>query len=124
LDSSSQYDLAVPSTYYVNKMRKEGLLAPIDHSKLSGFANLDPTLINLNIDPDNAYSVPYLWGTTGIAVNADKIDPETISSWADLWREEFKGRVMLTNDVREVFHIGLRTLGYSGNSTKPEEIEA
>src|SRR5690606_11503197 len=37
LDSSSQYDLAVPSTYYVNKMRKEGLLAPIDHSKLSGF---------------------------------------------------------------------------------------
>lgn len=124
LDSSSQYDLAVPSTYYVNKMRKEGLLAPIDHSKLSGFANLDPTLINLNIDPDNAYSVPYLWGTTGIAVNADKIDPETISSWADLWREEFKGRVMLTNDVREVFHIGLRILGYSGNSTNPEEIEA
>jgi spermidine/putrescine transport system substrate-binding protein len=124
LDSSSQYDLAVPSTYYVNKMRNEDLLAPIDRSKLSGFANLDPTLINLDIDPDNAYSVPYLWGTTGLAINAAVIDPETVTGWADLWREEFKGRVMLTNDVREVFHVGLHILGFSGNTTNAEEIEA
>jgi spermidine/putrescine transport system substrate-binding protein len=124
LDSSSQYDLAVPSTYYVNKMRNEGLLAPIDRNKLTGFDNLDPTLINLDIDPDNAYSVPYLWGTTGLAVNAEVVDPDTVTGWADLWREEFKGRVMLTNDVREVFHVGLHILGFSGNTTNPEEIEA
>ena len=124
LDGSSQYDLAVPSTYYVNKMRNEGLLAPIDRSKLTGFENLDNTLVNLDIDPGNAYSVPYLWGTTGLAVNADKVDPTSVTGWADLWREDFAGRVMLTNDVREVFHIGLRLLGFSGNSTNPAEIEA
>lgn len=40
LDDSSQYDLAVPSTYYVNKMRKEDLLMEIDHSQIEGFDNL------------------------------------------------------------------------------------
>ena len=124
LDSSSHYDLAVPSTYYVNKMRNEGLLAPIDHSKLSNFDNLDPSLINLNIDPDNAYSVPYLWGTTGLAVVADRVDPAEVTRWEDLWREDFAGRVMMTNDMREVFHVGLRVLGYSGNTRNPDEIEA
>ncbi|MEE4251052.1 MAG: extracellular solute-binding protein [Alcanivoracaceae bacterium] len=124
LDESSQYDLAVPSTYYVNKMRNEGLLAPIDHSKLAGFDNIDPTLVNLDIDPGNQFSVPYLWGTTGLAVNADAIDPAQVTSWADLWKEEYQGRIMMMNDVREVFHVGLRVLGYSANSTNPEEIEA
>jgi spermidine/putrescine transport system substrate-binding protein len=124
LDESSQYDLAVPSTYYVNKMRNEGLLAPIDRSKLSGFDNIDSTLVNLDIDPGNQYSVPYLWGTTGIAVNGDAIDPATVTSWADLWKPEYQGRIMMMNDVREVFHVGLRVLGYSANSTNPEEIEA
>ena len=124
LDESSQYDLAVPSTYYVNKMRNEGLLAPIDHSKLAGFDNIDPTLVNLDIDPGNQYSVPYLWGTTGMAVNADAIDPTQVTSWADLWKPEFQGRIMMMNDVREVFHVGLRVLGYSANTKNPEEIEA
>ncbi|MEE4249596.1 MAG: extracellular solute-binding protein, partial [Alcanivoracaceae bacterium] len=124
LDESSQYDLAVPSTYYVNKMRNEGLLAPIDYSQLAGFDNIDPTLVNLEIDPGNQYSVPYLWGTTGLAVNAAAIDPAQVTSWADLWKEEYQGRIMMMNDVREVFHVGLRVLGYSANSTNPEEIEA
>jgi spermidine/putrescine transport system substrate-binding protein len=46
-----------------------------------------------------------------------------VTAWADLWDERFQGRVMLTNDMREVFHVGLRVLGYSGNSTDPKEIE-
>lgn len=47
LDDSGQYDLALPSTYYVNKMRKEGLLEKINHEKLEGFEKLDPELTNL-----------------------------------------------------------------------------
>lgn len=123
LDDSAQYDLAVPSTYYVNKMRKEGLLTPIDHTRLEGFDQLDPELVDLNIDPDNAYSVPYLWGTTGLAYDATDIDGQP-TAWADLWDDGYAGRIVLTNDMREVFHVGLRVLGYSGNSTNPEEIEA
>jgi spermidine/putrescine transport system substrate-binding protein len=124
LDSNNSYDLAVPSTYYVSKMRREGLLAKIDKSRLKNFGNLDEKLINQPFDPDNSYSVPYLWGSTGIAVNTDKVKPGTISKWRDLWKPEFKDRLLLTNDTREVFHMALRVLGYSGNDTDPVHIEA
>lgn len=123
LEGSGDYDLAVPSTYYVNKMRKEGLLERIDHGKLRGFDNLDPELVNQEFDENNAYSVPYLWGTTGLAYDSGDLDGDNITAWADLWNDDYQGRVMLTNDMREVFHIGLRVLGYSGNSTNPDEIE-
>lgn len=122
LDDNSQYDLAVPSTYYVNRMRKEDLLMEIDHSQIEGFDNLDPELVDQSFDRGNAYSVPYLWGTTGLAIDADSVDPDEVTGWADLWDEQYEGEVMLTNDMREVFHVGLRVLGYSGNSTDPDEI--
>lgn len=122
LDDSSQYDLAVPSTYYVNKMRKEGLLTEVDHNQIEGFDNLDPELVDQSFDKDNAYSVPYLWGTTGLAIDSDAVEEGDVTGWADLWDEQYEGQVMLTNDMREVFHVGLRVLGYSGNSTDPDEI--
>lgn len=123
LDESAAYDLAVPSTYYVSKMRNEGLLMPIDQSKIGGFDQVDPELVGLDIDPENQYSVPYLWGTTGIGVDTADIEGEPVTAWEDLWDERFEGRVILTNDMREVFHMGLRVLGYSGNSTDPKQIE-
>jgi spermidine/putrescine transport system substrate-binding protein len=124
VDEKNSYDLAVPSTYYVSKMRREGLLAPIDKSRLKNFGHLDPKLVNQPFDPDNQYSVPYLWGSTGIAVNTDKVKADAVSKWADLWKPEFKDRLMMTNDMREVFHVGLRVLGYSGNDTDAAHIEA
>lgn len=123
MDGSGDYDLALPSTYYVNRMRKEGMLEKIDHNQIDGLDRLDPELTNLDIDPDNNYSIPYLWGTTGLAYDANDVDGDQVTAWADLWKDEYEGRVMLTNDMREVFHVGLRVLGYSGNSTDPEEIE-
>jgi len=123
LDDSAAYDLAVPSTYYVSKMRNEGLLMPIDRSKIKGFDQLDPELINLDIDKGNEYSVPYMWGTTGLGVDTAAVNGEPVTAWADLWDERFNGRVILTNDMREVFHLALRVLGYSGNSTDPQQIK-
>lgn len=120
----NSYDLVVPSTYYVSKMRKEGLLAKIDKSRLANFKQLDPRLLDRAFDPGNEHSVPYLWGSTGIALNTGKVRRGSVTRWADLWRAEFRDRLLLTNDMREVFHVGLRVLGYSGNSTDPKEIEA
>src|SRR5690606_40017943 len=88
--------LPISSTYYVNKMRQENLLQKIDKSKLTNFKNLDKKLLDGSYDPDNEYSVPYLWGTTGLAVNAAEIDPSQVTSWADLWKPEYKGQVLLT----------------------------
>lgn len=118
------YDLVVPSTYYVAKMRKEGMIQKIDKNKLSNFSNLDPAMLNKPFDPNNDYSIPYIWGATAIGVNSDVIDPKTITSWADLWKPEYKNSLLLTDDAREVFQVALRKLGYSGNTTDPKEIEA
>ncbi len=77
------YDLVVPSTYFIAKMSKEGMLQKIDQSKLTNFKNLDPNLIHKEFDPNNDYSVPYIWGATGIGINGEAVDPQSVTSWAD-----------------------------------------
>ncbi|PTO94820.1 spermidine/putrescine ABC transporter substrate-binding protein PotD, partial [Vibrio sp. 10N.286.45.A3] len=68
------YDLVVPSTYFVSKMRKEGMLQELDKTKLSHFADLDPNYLDKPFDPSNNYSIPYIWGATGIGINSDMLD--------------------------------------------------
>jgi spermidine/putrescine transport system substrate-binding protein len=124
LMNAGGYDLVFPSTYFVNRMRREGLLAALDKSRLPHLKHLDPTLLDKPYDPGNTYSLPYLWGTTAIGVNAAMVDPATVKSWRDLWRPEFKGRVMLSDDLRDVFGMALRILGHSANTTREDQIEA
>jgi spermidine/putrescine transport system substrate-binding protein len=118
------YDIIVPSGYYVSKMSKEGLISRIDHSKLANFKHLDPNLLNKNYDPGNAYSIPYLWGSTGIGVNTEEIPYDSIKSWKDLWDPKFKNSLLLLDDMRDIFHIALVQLGYSTNTTNEAEIKA
>ncbi|MGF1873527.1 extracellular solute-binding protein [Photobacterium indicum] len=117
------YDLVVPSTYFVAKMRDEGMLQKIDKSKLTNFDELDENYLNKPFDPNNDYSMPHVVAMTGLAVNTDMYDPADFDSWADLWDPKFKGQLMLMDDTREVFHIALRKLGYSGNTTDPKQID-
>ena len=65
-----------------------------------------------------------MWGSTGIAVNTDEISKDNVRSWQDLWKPEFKGKLLLQDDLREVFHMALRIKGFSGNTTDPKEIGA
>ena len=116
------YDLVVPSTYYVDRMRREGLLQKIDKTRLSNFGNLNPRLLNQPYDPNNDYSIPYLWGTTGIAIDTKVIEPQKVTAWADLWDPAYKNKLLLLNDLREVFAMGLKVLGHSVNSTDETEI--
>ena len=118
------YDLVVPSTYFVAKMRNEGMIQKIDKSKLSNFHNLDPNLLNKPFDPNNDYSIPYIWGATAIGVNTDAMDAKSVTSWADLWKPQYKQSLLLTDDAREVFQMALRKLGYSGNTRDAKEINA
>lgn len=118
------YDIVVPSTYFIEMMHKDGLLAKIDRSKLTNYANLDPRVLHQPFDPKNEFSVPYMWGNTGLMVNRKAADPATITSWSDLHRPEFKGGVILSDDMRDTFGIALKALGHSVNSTNEAEIKA
>jgi len=117
------YDVVVPSTYLVSRMRDEGLIQPIMRERLKNFQTLNPALLNRSYDPDNTYSVPYLWGSTGIGLNTSKLNPENFKSWYNLWSSQLRGRLLLTDDLREVFHMALKINGHSTNSINPDEIK-
>jgi spermidine/putrescine transport system substrate-binding protein len=87
------YDIVVPSAEYVSRMAGEGLLADIDKGRLPNLANLDETFRNLSYDPDNAHSVPYMWGTTGIAVNTAMVPEGQVTGYADLWNPALAGKL-------------------------------
>ncbi|BAH83215.1 extracellular solute-binding protein [Candidatus Ishikawella capsulata] len=121
---NNSYDLIVPSTYFISKMRKEGMLIKIDKSQLSNFKYLDNRLLNKSFDPNNLYSIPYIWGVTTIAINNKAMNASDISSWADLWSAKYKKSLLLIDDAREVFQIALKKLGFSGNTRDSEQIKA
>lgn len=117
------YDLVVPSSYYVERMAKQKMLQPLDKTKITNLNNLDPTLLKKHFDPDNSFSLPYLWGTTGIVVNTNFFPHANITKWADLWQPQYNNQLMLLDDMREVFSMALLTLGYSINDTNPQHIK-
>lgn len=117
------YDVIIPSDYFVDKMRKEGMLQQIDKSQLPNFKNLNPQLLNRAYDPGNQYSVPYLWGTIGIVVNDKFYDPKTITKWSDFWQPQYNNKLLLLDDMRAVFGMTLMSLGYPINDTNPDHIK-
>jgi spermidine/putrescine-binding protein len=123
----SGYDIIVPSDYTVEILIRQGLLAKLDLSKIPNAQNISPRFRNLYYDPQNRYSIPYLWGTTGIGYNAQKIETAP-TSWADLFEpsrlERYKNRVSMLDDPREAIGAALKYLGYSVNSTDPHALAA
>jgi spermidine/putrescine transport system permease protein len=116
------YDLVVPSDYMVEILIRQGLLAKLDKSRLpNAWANVEPRFLGLPFDPHNDYSVPYAWGTTGLAYRADLVK-ENVASWSAVFDPRFAGHILLLDDTREVFGMALKKLGYSLNSTNAEEI--
>ena len=120
----SNYDLVFPSEPYVAKLAQENLLAPLDHQKIRGLENLDPMLLNHTFDPNNRYSLPYFWGTTGIMYNAKVFSKDEVDTWAKLWAPKMKDQVMLIDAPRESIGMGLQALGYSENDHDPAHIQA
>ena len=120
----SNYDLVFPSEPYVAKLAQENLLAPLDHQKIRGLENLDPMLLNHAFDPNNRYSLPYFWGTTGIMYNAKVFSKDEVDTWAKLWAPKMKDQVMLIDAPRESIGMGLQALGYSENDHNPAHIQA
>jgi spermidine/putrescine transport system substrate-binding protein len=118
-----EYDVVVPSTYFVELLREEKLIRPLDRSRINNLRHLDPALLNQAYDPENAYSIPYMCGIMGLAYNAKYVKPETLTSWKDLLRPEFKGKIILTDDLRDAFGLALLAQGHSVNSVNPEEIK-
>lgn len=125
LQDGSKFDVIVPSDYTTQRMREEGLLQKIDHSKIPNYENIIPSLKGRHMDPDNEYSVPYFWGNVGILYNKNTVDRKDLETqgWNILMNEKYKGKLFFYDSERDAFMIALKAQGFSMNTTDDEELQ-
>jgi len=123
LAGSGLYDIIFPSSYQISMMAQRGMLLPLDKSKLPNVAaHFADTYTSVILNPEMTYNVPYAITFTGIAYRKDKTGDAEIS-WSSFDNPAFKGRSSLLNDFRETIGAGLKSLGYSLNSTNVTELQ-
>jgi len=118
--SSDSFDVVHPSDYMIGVLIREKLLQKLDQGKLPNIKNMDASLAGIYGDALN-YLVPYQMGTQAIVYNSETVtNPPT--SWADLWRPEYKDRIVAVDDNRVIIGMALLMLGYDVNSTDETQL--
>jgi spermidine/putrescine transport system substrate-binding protein len=120
------FDLAAPTGYMVQILAEGGLLEELDHSQLPTVAkNIDSRFKGLPYDPDDKFSVPKDWGTTGFVYRTDlvKEKPTSWTEFVELTKGPYSGKVTLLDGIPECVGSMLVMLGYSYNSEDEGEIE-
>lgn len=115
------YDVAFPSDYLIKKMINEDMLYKIDLKNVPNYAGIDDRFKNLAYDPNNEYSVPYMWGTVGILYNK-KMVQGPVDSWDVLWDKKYSKQILMLDSQRDAIGITLKMLGYSLNSKDEREL--
>ncbi|SHI19570.1 ABC transporter substrate-binding protein [Sporanaerobacter acetigenes] len=118
----NSYDVLFPSDYIIEKMIKEDMLLKLDMNNIPNYKNIDEKFKNLDFDPDNEYSVPYMWGTLGIIYNKNAVT-DKVESLDILWDKKYSGQILMLNSQRDSIAISLKRLGYSMNSTDKDELQ-
>lgn len=123
VSGAASYDVVVPSEYMIAKMIDEGLLAEIHTDKLENYSLIGDEYKGLSYDPEEKYSVPYTWGTVVIVYNTKYVDEEDVKDQSInlLWNEKYAGKILMFDNPRDAFALSLIKLGYSLNSTNPDE---
>ena len=135
LSGNTGYDIVGPSSEFMGRQIIAGVYQKLNKDALYNYDNLDPTMMSLleNLDPDNAHSIPYLWGTTGIGYNKQKaievmgVDfamntldvvfvPEIIAKFQHCG-------VAFLDAPSEMFKAALHYLGLNPNSQNPKDYQ-
>ena len=130
---STGFDLVVPSASFLERQLAAGVFQPLDKSKLPNYKNLDPELLKMvaQHDPDNKYAIPYLWATTGIGYNVDKVKAvlgkdAPVDSWDLVLKPENLEKlkscgVSFLDAPAEIYATVLNYLHLDPNSTKASD---
>jgi spermidine/putrescine transport system substrate-binding protein len=120
----ANYDIIVPSDYMVQVMISEGLLEPLDFNVVANIAGMSPFHVNQYFDPEQRFTVPYMFGTSGFAVDTNAIaDPQP--TWKMVFEpsQDVCGKISMLDDQRETIGAALMYLGYSINDVEPAHLE-
>ena len=116
------YDVIVPSDYIIPQLIEQDLIQPIDAFAMANASKIDPAFLDPYFDVGRVYTAPYLYGTTGLAVDTSQV-PEPPTSWAEFFAvpEGSDGSIGMMNDQIEVIHAVLRAVGAEPCSTDPAD---
>jgi len=134
LAGNTGYDVVVPSGAFLERQIQAGVFGKLEKDKFTNYGHLDADILSRVAahDPDNAHSIPYMWGTTGIGYNAGMVaermpdaptgswdmifDPDVVSKFADCG-------VTLLDAPSEVLEIALNYLGLSPHTEEPDDLK-
>ena len=120
-----RYDVLVPSDYMIERLMKEDKLQTLDQSLIPNMSELSEDVVGLPYDENNDYSIPYFWGSVGIVYNSKNVDPAEIEEkgWNILKDPKYAGHLYMYDSERDSFMVALKALGYSMNTSNPDEIQ-
>ncbi len=116
------YDIITPMPTAVRHFIDENILLPLDHTLIPNLRHIDPKTPALDHDPQMQFSVPYTVTITGIGYNRNKLPVNAPRSWEIFADLRIGKKVAMLNDFRETLGAALKELGYSLNTTNPEEV--
>lgn len=122
VSGNADYDVLFPSDYMIKRLINEDRLAKLDFSNIPNYKYIDEKFKDLDFDPNNEYSVPYMWGTLGILYNKEMVD-EPVTSWDILWDAKYSKNIFMYASQRDAIGVALKRLGYSLNSRNEAELE-
>jgi putrescine transport system substrate-binding protein len=135
MTGNSGYDVVFPSNHFMARQIQGKALKKLDKSQLPNWKNLNPVLLKaLEVnDPGNQYGFPYLWGSTGIGYNIDKVkavlgDNAPIDSWDLFFKPEYLSKlkscgVAVLDNGPELLPIALHYLGLPHHSQNPADYD-
>lgn len=119
----SQYDVIVPSQYFIPVLVHMHLVQKLNHALIPNLKNLKKTFRTSYIDPGNVYSAAYLCGSEGLFYRKDKVQ-NFKNTWGMVFNPKMNpGPYYLLDDQRPMIGIALRSLGYDFNSTVPAQLK-
>lgn len=117
----ASYDIVIPSDYMIGRMISEDMLEPLNLNNIPNSEYTGESFLEPLYDPEDRYSVPYTWGTVGIIYNTAMVYDE-VNSWDILWDEKYMDQILMFSNPRDAFAIAQERLGYSLNTTDPDEL--
>jgi putrescine transport system substrate-binding protein len=100
LSGKTGYDIVVPSSAFLARQIRAGVFQKLDKAKIPNYKNLDAAIMKKleNADPQNLYSIPYLWGTTGLGINVQAVQkalgPDApLDSWDLLFDPKYAAKL-------------------------------
>lgn len=128
LAGNSGYDVVVPSGFFLERQINAGIFQKLDKSKIPNLSNMDPKVMEQTAahDPGNEYAIDYMWGTTGLGYNTEKVAERLgadadLNSWDILFKPELVAKladcgVTILDAPAEVYATALNYLGLDPNS--------